>query len=53
MLCFSSYSGVYRHLKPEVLKDVDITVIDYLNPHSQAVDEELGIGTSTRLLLRI
>lgn len=39
-------------IKPDVFKDVaDITTLDYLDPDHQAVDDELGIGTTTRLLL--
>ena len=37
---------------PEVLTNADdITMIDYLDRNNQVVDDELGVGTSTRLLL--
>ena len=39
-------------IKPEVLINADdITMIDYLDQNNQVGDDELGIGTSTRLLL--
>ena len=39
-------------IKPEVLTNADIiTMIDYLDRNNQVVDEEVGISTSTRLLL--
>ena len=39
-------------IKPEVLSGTDdVTSIDYLDQNNQVSDDELGIGTSTRLLL--
>ena len=39
-------------IKPEVLLGTDdVTNIDYLNQNNQVSNDELGIGTSTRLLL--
>ena len=39
-------------IKPEVLTNADdITMIDYLDRNNQVVDEDVGIGTSTRFLL--
>ena len=39
-------------IKPEVLSGADdVTSIDYTDPNNQVSDDELGIGTLTRLLL--
>ena len=39
-------------IKPDVFNNVDdITKLDYLDPENQATNDELGIGTTTRLLL--
>ena len=39
-------------IKPKVLSGTDdVTSINYLNPNNQVSNDELGIGTSTLLLL--
>ena len=45
-------SYMCNFIKPDVFNDVDdITTLDYLDPENQATNDELGIGTTTRLLL--
>ena len=45
-------SYMCNFIKPDVFNDVDdITTLDYLDPENQATNDELGIGTTTQLLL--
>ena len=45
-------SHMCNFIKPDVFNDVDdITTLDYLDPENQATNDELGIGTTTRLFL--
>ncbi len=46
------YSYMSNFVEPDILKsEEDITIIDYKNRSCQLDDSELGVGTSTRLLL--